>query len=811
MDVLDLMATLGLDSSGYEKGLSGALGTAKSIGGKIANGIGVISKVSAAALGTAATGVAALTKKSIDAYANYEQLIGGVQKLYGNMGQSLEEYAKAQGKTVNEVKDEWQKLEDAQNLVAKNASEAWKTAGMSVNEYMENATGFSAALIKSLGGDTVKAAEMTDVAMRAISDNVNTFGSDMESVTNAFMGFSKANYTMLDNLKLGYGGTKEGMEQLIADANEYAKSIGKAGDLSIDSFADIVQAIELVQEKTSVANTTSREALSTIEGSLSAVKASWENVITAMSGGGDMGKAFEGLSTALFGEVDKTGEEVGGLINNLIPRIQTALEGIGQFLQEGIPKLAERIPGAFSDMLPTLIDSAQALVNGLVGTLTGLLSDGKFINDIVKGVTDTFNSLISTVSENLPKIIDTISDQLPTIIDGIKTALNTVITALSSGGLIDSITGLLTDNVPYLIEAFVDVMTTLAGHIDEIILPIVNAIPDFIDGITGAFGDNIDMFVRALVGSVTQIASQLPILIPKIVDALTKLIVAISKVFPTLIETELLYMPDIVSAVVSSLVQAIPILVPAIIEVLAQVFPILLKELILYIPLLIDGLVRGLIDGIVKTDWAQVWQNLVDAFKDFFGIHSPSTLFADFGLNMIQGLADGLINNIKLVIDKILEIKNNIEENFKGIIDNALQWGADLVGQFAKGIKDHIGDVKDGINAVAEKVSSHIHFSKPDEGPLADFDTYAPDMMKLFAKGITDNADLVSSAMNNSFGVPDLEGLTAPVEGSQLALAGGGTAETNTNLTIPIYLGNELLDTVVLKAIDKNNYRTGGR
>lgn len=800
MDVMDLVASLKLDSTGFSSGL-------KAVGG----GIAKFGAMSAKALGVAATGVSALVAQSVDAYANYEQLLGGVQKLYGNMGMGLTDYAKAQGKTVNEVRDEWQKLEDAQNLVAKNASEAWKTAGLSINKYMENATGFSAALIKSLGGDTVKAAEMTDVAMRAISDNVNTFGSDMESVTNAFKGFAKANYTMLDNLNLGYGGTKEGMKQLIDDANEYAKSIGKAGDLSMDSFADIVQAIELIQEKSNIAGTTEREALSTIEGSLNAVKSSWENIVTAMSGGGDLGKAFEGLSTALFGAVNETGEEVGGLINNIIPRIQAALEGISTFLQEGIPKLAEKIPGTISEMLPTLIDAAQALVDGFVGTLTGLLSDGKLINDIVKGVTDTFNSLISTISENLPKIIDTISAQLPTIIDGLKTALNTVITALSSGGLIDSITGLLIDNVPYLLEAVVDVLTTLAGHIDEIILPIINAIPDLIDGITGAFGDNVDMFVSALVGSVVQIVSQLPIILPKIIDAVTKLIVALAKVFPTLIETELLYMPDIISAVVSSLVQAIPILVPAIIEVLAQVFPILLEELILYIPLLIDGLVRGLIDGIVKTDWSEVWQKIVDAFKDFFGIHSPSTMFADFGLNMIEGLANGLIDNVMLVIDKILEIKNNIEESFKGIIDSALQWGADLVGQFAKGIKDHVGDVKEGISAVAEKVSSHIHFSKPDEGPLSDFDTYAPDMMKLFASGIKDNSGLVEDAMDSSFKLPDLEDMTAPVEGSKLALAGGGTAETNTNLTIPIYLGNELLDTVVLKAIDKNNYRTGGR
>ncbi len=164
-------------------------------------------------------------------------MVGGVQKLYGNMGNTLEEYAERTGQTVAQAKSEWEALEGAQNTVLNNAKNAYKEVGMSANDYMEIATSFSASLISSLGGDTQAAAEQTQVAMKAIADNVNTFGTNIEDVTNAFKGFSKQNYTMLDNLKLGYGGTKQEMEHLIADANEYAESIGLAGDLTIDSFS----------------------------------------------------------------------------------------------------------------------------------------------------------------------------------------------------------------------------------------------------------------------------------------------------------------------------------------------------------------------------------------------------------------------------------------------------------------------------------------------------------------------------------------------------------------------------------------------
>ena len=199
MDFMKLKATLSLDSSEYEGGLDNA--ETKAIGA--GKGMSTAMKAGIASVAAAVVAVGAVVKKSVEAYAEYEQMVGGVKKLYGNMGMSLEDYADSVGKSVSEVEGEYNRLETSQNMVLDNARKAYKTTGMSMNEYMSTATSFSAALINSLGGDTVAAAKQTDVAMRAIADNFNTFGGDIGLIQQAFQGFAKQNYTMLDNLKLG--------------------------------------------------------------------------------------------------------------------------------------------------------------------------------------------------------------------------------------------------------------------------------------------------------------------------------------------------------------------------------------------------------------------------------------------------------------------------------------------------------------------------------------------------------------------------------------------------------------------------------
>lgn len=418
-------------------------GAGAAAGSKLASGIGGALKAGGALIGAgvaaATTAVIGFGKEAVSSYANYEQLIGGVEKLYG----------------------------DASGTIQKFADEAYKTSGMSANAYMETATGFSAALINSLDGDVNKAAELTDVAMRAMSDNVNVFGSDMESVQNAFQGFAKGNYTMLDNLKLGYGGTKEGMEQLIADANAYRETIGETADLSIDSFADIVQAVQSVQEAQNIAGTTNKEAMSTIEGSATATKAAWENVITAIGRGEGMQEAFDGLLTSVFG-----GEDGGGLLNNILPRIEQVMQGIGEFVGQAAPIISEKLPALIEGVVPSLLTAGVSLLDALAqGILSALPS-------LVPIAVDILMEIVHTIIDNIPMIISVGVQLIGELVSGISSALPELIPAAIEA--IYSIVDGLLSNIDLLIDAAVNLAIGIATGLVQAIPVIVEKAPEII-------------------------------------------------------------------------------------------------------------------------------------------------------------------------------------------------------------------------------------------------------------------------------------------------------------------------------------------
>lgn len=337
MNLLDLMVKVSLDDQ-----VTGKLG---GIGSKAASVLSTAAKAGAAATAAVATGVGVLGKAALDSYASYEQLVGGVDKLFGDASGQLQKYA----------------------------AEAYKTSGMSANQYMEQATSFSAALIQSLGGDTAKAAEQADVAMRAMSDNVNVFGSNMEDVQNAFQGFAKQNYTMLDNLKLGYGGTKEEMQRLIDDANEYAASIGQASDLSIDSFSDIVTAIELVQEQQGIAGTTAKEAAETIEGSVNMAKAAWQNWLTALADdSADVGELTAQLVDSVATAASNIVPRIGVIMESLAPAVLDALNGLYEDIMASFAENGDDIGEAALDAFLSIL-SALKDVAGKVLAVLGLL------------------------------------------------------------------------------------------------------------------------------------------------------------------------------------------------------------------------------------------------------------------------------------------------------------------------------------------------------------------------------------------------------------------------------------------------------
>ena len=409
MDLFDLVAKITLDSSEYEKGVKGAEEGASALSSKWAmfgKAAGIAGAATVAAVGAAAVGVGKLTKASVEAYANYEQLAGGVKKLYG----------------------------DASDEVMKFANQAYKTSGMSANQYMEQATSFSAALINSLNGDASAAAKQTDVAMRAISDNFNTFGGDITNVQNAFQGFAKQNYSMLDNLKLGYGGTKGEMARLVDDANEYAKSIGMAGDLSMDSFSDIVTAIDQIQQKQGIAGTTAKEAATTIEGSLNMTKAAWENLVAGFADpDADLGQLMDNLVVAIVGEGE--GE---GLLNNIIPAVQRAIEGIAEVIQKAAPILAEQFPVVVQNVLPTLIQAAATLIAGVVSALPSLIAVlvkqmPMIITTLARALVSAGGQFLSVGKQLISKFSSGISSAFSSLIGKVRGFAKRIPQAIKSG------------------------------------------------------------------------------------------------------------------------------------------------------------------------------------------------------------------------------------------------------------------------------------------------------------------------------------------------------------------------------------------
>ena len=408
--------------SAVSDGLKGAdadAATAGSLmGGKLKAAFGkVVAGIGAAAVGKK---ILDLGQSAFQAYSDFEQLSGGVAKLYGNAGQSVSQYAATQGKSIAEVTATWQRNNTAQDTVMKNAAQAFKTCGMSANDYMTQATSFSAALINSLGGDTQKAARMTDVAMRAMSDNINTFGSNAVDVQNAFSGFAKQNYSMLDNLKLGYGGTKEEMERLISDANEWGKANGEASDLSIDSFADVVQAVQQIQEKQQIAGTTSREAASTIEGSMASAKAAWTNLLA------EIGKSDGNVKQAVKQLFD-AGVTV---LKNALPRVGQIISGaLSAVGLDGASQLAENVTSHFD----AIYNRAKQVFDG-VSTLVSSVANSAGMNQLAAAFGTLWNALqqlagtaqgvLSPIVENVKALAEKSGLINGTGIQGLATAIS---------------------------------------------------------------------------------------------------------------------------------------------------------------------------------------------------------------------------------------------------------------------------------------------------------------------------------------------------------------------------------------------------
>ena len=575
--------------------------------------------IAATAFAAAAAAVGALLKTSIENYAEYEQLVGGVETLFKDSGNTLIEYA----------------------------NNAYKTAGMSANEYMSNVTGFSAALISSLGGDTAKAAETADRAMRDISDNANKMGTDIQSIVDTYQSLARGNYQMLDNLKLGYGGTKSELERLIADAskmtdiqNELNVSV-KEGDTS---FANIVNAISVMQSSMGIMGTTAKEASTTIQGSISSMSAAWANLTTGLA---DETADIDQLITNFI-------DSVGSVVENLLPRITVAINGIIKMVQ----KLVPQIPALIDQFLPVVIEGVLSLLDGVVEVLPTI------VNTILQVVPQLLSALIAmlptilrTIIDIIIQIINAITEMLPTIIDAIMEVLPLLVNAL-------------VEAIPQLIEAAIQFLMAIVQAIPTIITALIEQLPTIITTINTAL---VDAF-------------------PQLLDGAIQLFMALLDAIPVIIDALIENLPQIIDAIVNGMINGMGALIQGAIQLfmaIIQAIPKFIPQLIQRIPDIITAIVNGLIQGmsriidvgrqLVEGIWEGIkgaanwlgdkvsgfFGGVVDGIAGFLGIHSPSTLMENLiGKNMALGIGVGFEKEMK---DVNKQIQNAIQVDDVGI------------------------------------------------------------------------------------------------------------------------------------------------
>lgn len=384
INLLDLYASVILDTSDYEEGLDEALVEANSFGDKLKSGLATAARVGGIALSAAAAGVTALTKASIENYGEYEQLVGGVETLFKNNSDAVMAYAE----------------------------NAYRTAGLSANEYMSTVTSFSASLLQGLDGDTARAAEVADRAITDMADNANKMGTSIDMIQNAYQGFAKQNYTMLDNLKLGYGGTQAEMARLINDSGVLGDAIEVTAEtVNQVSFDKIIEAISVVQDQMGITGTTAAEASSTIQGSVSTMRSAWTNLVTGI---GDENANLTQLVNNFVDSVATVGE-------NIIPRINEILNGIGTLISQMAPVIVAAIPTIIQDVLPNLIDAATTLVIAIVDELP----------TIIKALVDAAPTIIQKLAEGLiraaPVLLTAIPEIIFTLVEGFIDALPEII------------------------------------------------------------------------------------------------------------------------------------------------------------------------------------------------------------------------------------------------------------------------------------------------------------------------------------------------------------------------------------------------
>lgn len=582
----------------------------KSLGNSATN----IMKVTAAGAATAASAVAALGAAAVNAYADYEQLVGGVKTLFKESEAAVLEYA----------------------------NNAYISAGMSANKYMETVTSFSASLLQGLGNDTQAAADMGDMAVRDMADNANKMGTSMETIVQTYQSLSRGNYAMLDSLKLGYGGTKAEMERLIATAAKLDSSV-KANDMS---FANMVKAIHAVQVEMGIAGATEEEAADTIQGSVASMQAAWQNMLVGL---GDSTQDFDGLLTKFI-------DSVGTAAKNILPRVEVVLSGMRQLVAGLVPEITAALPRVTNELLPEL-------------TAVGL----EAISSLVQGITDNGDalaegalSIISTLGEGILELLPMMGEMAASLITSLAAGMtenlpNMIPVAVDAiGALVES----LTENAGDILQAGISIIAALGEGVVEALPNLIQTVPQIVTNIADTINQNATKLVLTAAGLIVQLGVGLIQAIPVLVTNIPAIIEAIVKAFFAFQWVNL--GSTLISAVgngVKSMGGALRQAGADVSEALAGKIRELPAKLLQIGKDAVAGLAKGIKDAVPNLLKAagEMSGNLLSNITGFFQIQSPSKVMNEkVGAMLVAGVAQGITQNKSKAVQAAEEMSREL-------------------------------------------------------------------------------------------------------------------------------------------------------
>ena len=607
--------------------------------GKIGSAVNTAVKASAAAVGAASAGVAALGTACINAYADYEQLAGGVETLFKDSAETIHSYA----------------------------DNAYKTAGLSANEYMETVTSFSASLLQSLDGDTEKAAAAADLAITDMADNANKMGTAMESIQYAYQGFAKQNYTMLDNLKLVYGGTKEEMQRLLADAEKLS---GVKYDLS--SYADIVEAIHVIQTEMGITGTTAKEASTTIQGSVASMKAAWANLMVGMA---DDTQNFDMLLSNFI-------ESIGTVADNLLPRIGIVIEGMGKLVAGLAPEIASALPTLTNELLPNLVELGVQSISALV---QGIQENG---DSLAAGALSIVGTLAEGIAELLPMVADTAASLVVSLADGLTESLPNIIPIAIE--TISTLVENLTENANTVIDAGIQIILALGEGLIAALPQLIETVPQIVINIANVINDNAPKLVDTALYLITRLATGLLAATPTILANIPKIIEAIVAAFMAFQWLNL--GKQLIDGVANGVKKAGESMATAAKNAFSKFKSKItgsevateLKSIGKYI---IDGIVGGIKNSLSKIAniAGKIKDTLLSKLKGLFKIASPSKLMKEeVGAYIGEGIAVGIEESGQMAVDAAETVANGIIDAFAG---------TETAVAYAKRTAQKVGDV----------------------------------------------------------------------------------------------------------------------